>query len=321
MPLLFCLGQHAALIAVAERLEVGERLFAFLDDLYVISIPQRSVEVHNLLREELWRHSKISLHQGKTCIWNRGGIVPTRCEELEETARIADPRTRGVWRGSHDARLEEQGITILGTPVGRPEFVVHALSRIAERQGELLQKIPEVKDLQCAWLILLYCGVTRATFYVRSVRPDLTENFAEQHDEQVCRCFCELVGVAPAAPAASVRASTSLPLAAGGLGLRSALRLRHAAHWASWADTIRMVQERHPEVADVIVRAVEAGRRPASEQSILAHNICGKRGLQHPVGKSWRVVLEMLHERRRKNRTNPGQGGRLQRLRPLRPLF
>ena len=45
-------------------------------------------------------------------------------------------------------------------------------------------------------LILLYCGVTTATFYVRSVRPDLTENFAEPHDEQVWRCFCELVGVA-----------------------------------------------------------------------------------------------------------------------------
>ena len=80
-------------------------------------------------------------------------IVPTRCEELDEAARIADPRKRGVWRGSHDARLAEQGITIQGAPVGRPEFVVSALFRIAERQGELLQKIPEVKDLQCAWLI------------------------------------------------------------------------------------------------------------------------------------------------------------------------
>ena len=85
------------------------------------------------------------------------------------------------------ARLEEQGITILGTPVGRPEFVVHALSRIAERHGELPRKISHVKDLQCAWLILLCCGVTRATFHVRSVRPDLTENFAEKHDEQVWR--------------------------------------------------------------------------------------------------------------------------------------
>ena len=53
----------------------------------------------------------------------------------------------------------------------------------------------------------------------------LIENFAGQHDEQVWRCFCELVGVAPEARAASVRASTSLPPAAGGLGLRTAFEV------------------------------------------------------------------------------------------------
>ena len=74
MPLLFCLGQHTALAAVAERLEVGERLFASVDDLYVVSSLELSVDVHDLVREELWRHSKISLHQGKTCIWNRGAL-------------------------------------------------------------------------------------------------------------------------------------------------------------------------------------------------------------------------------------------------------
>ena len=152
-----------------------------------------------------------------------------------------------------------------------PTFWDYDTKNVGRKIGLAKIEIPEVKDLQCAWLILFYCGVTRATFHVRSVRPDLTENFAEQHDEQVWRCFCELVGVAPAAPAASVRACTSLPLAAGGLGLRSVVRLRHAAHWASWADTIKMVQERHPEVVDVNVRAVEAStRRPALEQSIVA---------------------------------------------------
>ena len=40
---------------------------------------------------------------------------------------------------------------------------------------------------------------------------------------------------------------------AGGLGLRSATRLRHVAHWASWVDTIKMVHERHPEVAESIL--------------------------------------------------------------------
>ena len=31
------------------------------------------VAVHNILREELWQHAKISVH-GKTRIWNRGGV-------------------------------------------------------------------------------------------------------------------------------------------------------------------------------------------------------------------------------------------------------
>ena len=71
MPMLFSLGLHAALMALAARLREGERLLAFLDDLYIVTSPDRTVEVHNILREELWCHARISLHQGKTRIWNR----------------------------------------------------------------------------------------------------------------------------------------------------------------------------------------------------------------------------------------------------------
>ena len=35
--------------------------------------------------------------------------------------------------------------------------------------------------------------------------------------------------------------------AMGGLGLWSAVTLGHATHWASWADAIKMIVERHPE--------------------------------------------------------------------------
>ena len=36
---------------------------------------------------------------------------------------------------------------------------------------------------------------------------------------------------------------------------RSAVKLRHAARSASWADSMKMTAERHPEVARVIIRA------------------------------------------------------------------
>ena len=74
MPLLFSLGQHAALVAANARLEDGERLFAYHDDIYVICSPRRVLEVHRVLQEELWARARIRIHHGKTQLWNRVGL-------------------------------------------------------------------------------------------------------------------------------------------------------------------------------------------------------------------------------------------------------
>ena len=55
----------------------------------------------------------------------------------------------------------------------------------------------------------------------------------------------------------------------GGIGLRSARRSQPAAHWASWADALKMVKERHPIVADTILGALESGAETNSIQAIL----------------------------------------------------
>ena len=157
MPLLFALGQHSALAAVSERLHVGELLFAFHDDLYIKCSPDRAVECSHILRQMLWQHCRISLNNGKTRLWNRAGLFPRDCEILENAARLVDPDAV-VWKGDPDLPLSQQGIKILGVPVGRTEFVEHELDSRATCHAELLEKIPFVEDLQCAWLILLYCG-------------------------------------------------------------------------------------------------------------------------------------------------------------------
>ena len=66
MPLLFSLGQHAALMAVQRQLEAHERVFAFLDDVYIVTSPDRILAVYTILQAELWRHSRIRVHDGKT---------------------------------------------------------------------------------------------------------------------------------------------------------------------------------------------------------------------------------------------------------------
>ena len=59
MPALFSLGQHPALQAVQAQLENGERLFAFLDDVYVVCSPARVNAIHGLLQHALFAHSSI----------------------------------------------------------------------------------------------------------------------------------------------------------------------------------------------------------------------------------------------------------------------
>ena len=72
MPMLFSLGHLRALVAVQSKL-LDEKLFAFLDDVYVICRPSRVQEVFQLLETELRSRASISIHLGKTKLWNASG--------------------------------------------------------------------------------------------------------------------------------------------------------------------------------------------------------------------------------------------------------
>ena len=72
----------------------------------------------------------------------------------KQTATAVDP-TAKVWRGSHEERVESQGIIVLGTPVGHKEFVKQEFMNLVAEHSNFLLKFPEVEDLQCAWLLLL----------------------------------------------------------------------------------------------------------------------------------------------------------------------
>ena len=63
--LLFSLGQHSALGSgtVHDHTKPGGT-------------------VHNILQEELHRHSRIHINIGKTQVWNAPGIRPPACDEL-----------------------------------------------------------------------------------------------------------------------------------------------------------------------------------------------------------------------------------------------
>ena len=193
--------------------------------------PDRVAPVYALLQQELWRHARIRVHDGKTQVWNRAGLRPAGCDVLDRAARAMDPNFTTVWRGS-GLPLSEQGINILGTPLGHEEFVRNHLMRTIEEHTVLLDRIPTVPDVQSAWALLLHCANARANYSLRVVRPELVTQFAEAHDEGIWRCMCAVLGVATDQCDALAKATASLPLSMGGVGLRSAARTCVPAFWA-----------------------------------------------------------------------------------------
>ena len=244
MPLLFSLGMHSALVAVKAKLKEGERLFAFLDDVYVTCTLARVLPVFQVLEAELFNKAHISVHQGKTLIWNRGGQEPSGAVELTRAARKEKPEAV-VWRGDPMLSLADQGLIVLGAPVGQPEYVKARLEEKSRQHQKLLERIPFVQDVQAAWLLVLYGAAPRANLLLRTVQPELTLDSARNHDEQLAQCVSRILQTEPFPP--EVKMGQSMPLTLGGLGIGGTL-------WGSWADCLEMIRVRHPDVATKVVR-------------------------------------------------------------------
>ena len=114
---------------------------------------------------------------------------------------------------------------------------------------------------------------------LRVVHPDATREFAAQHDEDARRCLGRLLGLV---------LPDALPLNLGSLGLKSAIRGRPAAFFASWADGLEMIQKRHPSVAHLTLNDLTQDR-PSYHVSALVKGRLADVGFRPP---SWTALAE-----------------------------
>ena len=132
---------------------------------------ERIGEIYWVLEEQMKVHTGISIHQGKTKHWNAAGCKPSLADTLTVAAQRRIPDAV-VWRGDQDLPTSKQGLRVLGVPVGHDDYVRAQLEEIAQEHMKLLDRIPCVKDMQSAWLLLSFCAATRANFLLRTVRPN-----------------------------------------------------------------------------------------------------------------------------------------------------
>eukprot|EP00439_Symbiodinium_sp_Y106_P028817 s3110_g3.t1 len=133
----------------------------------------------------------------------------------------------------------QQGLKVLGTPLGTDEFVAAHLHTLSVQHRPFLELVPTLPDLQVAWLLLLYCASPRAQYILRAVPLTLTAVFAAEHDRSML----------------------------AGLGLRSAAAHAPAAYFASWADSLRAIRTRESVFCEDLLQQL-AG--PACNRRCLA---------------------------------------------------
>ena len=81
-------------------------------------------------------------------VWNQVGVVSQVCDVLERIVRIEDT-TVTVWKGLGLSE-EEEGIKVLGSPLGHPAFVTRLLERTSAKHQVLLDRTPLIQDVQSA---------------------------------------------------------------------------------------------------------------------------------------------------------------------------
>ena len=158
-------------------------------------------------------------------------------------------------------------------------------------------------DTQAAWLLLLMCASPRATFWLRSVSPDLTDVFAEHHDAHVWQCLQRIIGSSGSLETA--KDTSSLPFLFGGLVDTTMVSpVRHdgtARPGAAERDGVALTQARrqkertYPELvgeggrARLVVLAAEVGGRWSEETAHFLRSLAKARSESSPFLQQNRV--------------------------------
>ena len=119
-----------ALEEIQGRLAPGDLAVAYLDDLYILTRPERARAAYDVAAEVLNRTCGIQVNQGKLVCWNRTGTpAPQGIAELDTPGHT-------VWRS--DFPPAENGIRVLGSPIGCDAYVAAEGERAAEAEQPLL---------------------------------------------------------------------------------------------------------------------------------------------------------------------------------------
>ena len=184
-------------------------------------------------KEELQAVVDILLHHGPA----RGLILSTaaNCPRPKSTiwypcptaAHLTnlDPLDRGI------PLVIEDGIVLLGSPIGSIEFEKQAINKRIDKVREISEMLPRMKDAQSEYVLLRSClSIPKIMFTLRTTNPFHHQDLWQRFDNITRETISMILGV-PVNDGQWLQAQ--LPVSKGGLGLRASMDHAPAAYISS----------------------------------------------------------------------------------------
>lgn len=137
--------------------------------------------------------------------------------------------------GALGVRVSNEGLIVLGVPLGSPSFIRAELQRILDSHAPLLTRVSDFPRSQLAFQLLSYCCASRINHLTRVCDSLEVSAAAEVHDQAIIKTLLKIVGSSQSAvllhPATV--ALIHQPIQYGGLGLRATATVVDAAQVAS----------------------------------------------------------------------------------------
>ena len=155
------------------------------------------------------------------------------------------------------------------------------------KHQSLLDRIPQVQDLQSASLLLLFCAVPSQTTF-SACCTQCPPEYSFRNMTATSRDVWNSCSTQPSqTPHGQWPHCYWL-----WVGLRSASGGRQVSFWSSWADVLHMVRLRHPAVAETMLEGLNSDdpRHSHIQGAVVARSLCKTWGSVLLSGTLWPTV-------------------------------
>ena len=136
-----------------------------------------------------------------------------------------DPLDRGI------PSIQEDGIVLLGSPIGSSDFERQAVDTRIDKVKELTDRLPLMQDAHCEYVLLRSClSIPKVMFSLRTTDPLHHQPLWQRFDSIIRESLTRIIGV-PLNDCQWLQAQ--LPVSKGGLGMRAAWDHAPAAYVTS----------------------------------------------------------------------------------------